>query len=128
MLPVVAGAAATTRQIIGYSGLLVFASMLPWALGFAGPIYGAAAAVCGVILVALVLQLARSGGANRQAAHRLFAFSIVYLFALFATLLVSNCSRSNLFQPLGWTSESLQAGSPSSQLIIAPVTVKADEV
>ena len=103
MLPVVAGVTATTRQIIVYSGLLVFASMLPWGLGLAGSIYGAAAAVCGVILVALVIQLARSGGTNRQAAHRLFAFSIVYLFALFAALLVSNCSRSNLFQPVGRT-------------------------
>src|SRR5690242_16831074 len=74
MLPVVAGTAATTRQIIVYSGLLVFASMLPWTLGFTGPIYGAVAAVCGVIFVALVLQLARSGGTDRQDAHRLFAF------------------------------------------------------
>ena len=100
MLPVVAGVTATTRQIVVYSGLLVFASMLPWGLGLAGSIYGAAAAVCGVILVALVIQLARSGGTNRQAAHRLFAFSIVYLFALFAALLVSNCSRSNLSRPV----------------------------
>ena len=64
MLPVVAGAAATTRQILIYSGLLVFASVLPWALGFAGTIYGAAAAICGAIFVALALQLARSGGSR----------------------------------------------------------------
>ena len=38
MLPVVAGRAATTRQILIYSGLLVFASELPWVLGFAGTI------------------------------------------------------------------------------------------
>ena len=111
MLPVVAGGAATTRQILIYSGLLVFASMLPWALGFAGSIYGATAAVCGVILVALVLQLRRSGGANRQAAHRLFAFSIVYLFVLFAALLVSNCSRIDLSRPVARTPESLQTVS-----------------
>ena len=36
MLPVVAGRAATTRQILIYSGLLVLASELPWVLGFAG--------------------------------------------------------------------------------------------
>src|SRR5712671_3541156 len=41
MLPVVAGRAATTRQILIYSGLLVLASELPWVLGFAGTIYGA---------------------------------------------------------------------------------------
>ena len=87
MLPVVAGRAATTRQILIYSALLVPVSLLPWALGFAGTIYGAAAAVCGAIFVALALQLARSREADRQAAHRLFAFSIVYLFVLFAALL-----------------------------------------
>jgi protoheme IX farnesyltransferase len=41
MLPVVAGRAATTRQILIYSGLLAFASELPWLLGFGGALYGA---------------------------------------------------------------------------------------
>ncbi len=40
MLPVVAGGAATTRQILIYSVLLVPTSMLPWVLGFAGTLYG----------------------------------------------------------------------------------------
>jgi hypothetical protein len=44
MLPVVAGRTATTRQILIYSFVLMPVSMLPWALGFAGTIYGAAAA------------------------------------------------------------------------------------
>src|SRR5689334_24646848 len=47
MLPVVAGRAATTRQILIYSSLLFPVSLLPWALGFAGAIYGASVAVCG---------------------------------------------------------------------------------
>ena len=76
MLPVVAGRAATTRQILIYSVLLVPTSLLPWALGFAGTIYGAAAVVCGAIFVVLALQLRRSGEADRRAAHRLFVFSI----------------------------------------------------
>jgi protoheme IX farnesyltransferase len=90
MLPVVAGRAATTRQILIYSVLLLPISLLPWPLGFAGAIYGAAAAICGVLLVVLAWQLRRAGEADRRAAHRLFAFSIVYLFALFAALLASN--------------------------------------
>jgi heme o synthase len=90
MLPVVAGRAATTRQILIYSVLLLPISLLPWALGFAGTIYGAVAATCGALLVLLAWQLRRAGEANRRAAHRLFAFSIVYLFALFAALLVGN--------------------------------------
>src|SRR5712664_2840972 len=90
MLPVVAGRAATTRQIIIYSVVLLPVSLLPWGLGFAGPIYGLAAAVCGVILVGLAWQLDRSQHADRGAAHRLFGFSILYLFVLFAALLAGS--------------------------------------
>ena len=84
MLPVVAGRAETTRQILIYSILLFPISLLPWALGFAGAIYGATAAVCGATFIALALRLVRSSEADRRPAHRLFAFSILYLFVLFA--------------------------------------------
>jgi protoheme IX farnesyltransferase len=87
MLPVVAGRAETTRQILVYSTLLFPISLLPWALGFAGTIYGATAIVCGVTFIALALRLTRSGTADRRPAHQLFAFSILYLFVLFAALL-----------------------------------------
>jgi heme o synthase len=90
MLPVVAGRVATTRQILVYSVLLVPISVLPWFLEFAGATYGATAIVCGAILVALALQLSRSSETDRRPAHRLFAFSIFYLFVLFAALLASN--------------------------------------
>jgi protoheme IX farnesyltransferase len=87
MLPVVAGRVATTRQILIYSFLLFPVSLLPWALGFAGAIYGASAAVCGAAFIALALQLARNRTFYRRPAHRLFAFSIFYLFLLFTALL-----------------------------------------
>ena len=87
MLPVVAGRANTTRQILIYTILLFPISLLPWALAFASVIYGAIAAVCGAMFIALALRLARSCASDRQAAHRLFAFSILYLFVLFAALL-----------------------------------------
>src|SRR5262249_12419394 len=90
MLPVVAGRAGTTRQILIYSILLFPVSLLPWALGSAGAIYGATAAVCGATFVVLALQLARSSEADRRPAHRLFPFSILYLFMLFAALLAGN--------------------------------------
>ena len=86
MLPVVAGRTATTRQILVYSGLLVLASELPWALGFAGALYGVIVAVCSAGFLLLAHQLNKNG-ADRRAAHRLFLFSIFYLFALFAALL-----------------------------------------
>jgi protoheme IX farnesyltransferase len=90
MLPVVAGTTATTRQILIYSMLLLPISMLPCALGYANHLFGAVALTCGAILVALAFQLHRSKGTDRRAAQRLFAFSILYLFLLFAALLLSN--------------------------------------
>jgi len=88
MLPVVAGRTKTKRQILIYSILLFPIALLPWALGFASAIYGATAAVWGAVFVALALRLARSRDADRRPAHRLFAFSILYLSVLFATLLI----------------------------------------
>jgi protoheme IX farnesyltransferase len=90
MLPLVAGRAATIRQILIYSALLVAASALPCTLGFAGTIYGAAAAICAAVLIALAAQLKTSSETDRRAAHRLFAFSIAYLFLLFAALLIDH--------------------------------------
>jgi heme o synthase len=96
MLPVVAGRAATTRQILIYSGLLVLASGLPWALGFAGTVYGVIVAISGALFLLLAFQLSRSIGTDRRTAHRLFAFSIFYLFALFAALLIDHDDGSFL--------------------------------
>jgi protoheme IX farnesyltransferase len=90
MLPVVAGKAKTTRQILIYSILLFATSLLPWALGFAGAIYGVTAAVGGATFIALAARLFRSDKTDRRSAHRLFAFSILYLFMLFAALLAGN--------------------------------------
>ena len=93
MLPVVAGRAETTRQILIYSVLLVPISILPWALGFAGTFYGVAAAAGGAIFMVLALQLRRSSAADRRGPYRLFGFSILYLFVLFAALLASSGSN-----------------------------------
>jgi len=90
MLPVVSGPGATARQILIYSGLLVLASELPWVLGLAGTVYGAIAAICGAYFLLLARQLNGSIGADRRVAHRLFVFSIAYLFVLFAALLIDH--------------------------------------
>jgi protoheme IX farnesyltransferase len=88
MLPVVAGRDATKRQILVYSVLLAVASLLPFALGFAGAFYGALACLCGATLLFLAIRLqASANGREAVAAHRLFGFSILYLFLLFAGLL-----------------------------------------
>jgi heme o synthase len=90
MLPVVAGRDATKRQIVVYSTLLVPISLLPWALGFAGNLYGATAAASGALFIALAFALSRSRKTERRSAHRLFVFSIAYLFLLFGALLASH--------------------------------------
>jgi protoheme IX farnesyltransferase len=87
MLPVVAGTAETKRQILIYTVLLVPISILPWALGFAGALYGATAGMFGVTMILLALQLRRSSDVEKRPARLLFAFSILYLFVLFAALL-----------------------------------------
>jgi heme o synthase len=89
MLPVVAGRAETKRQIVLYSVLLAPISLLPWALGFAGAIYGAAAAMLGAIMIFLSWQVRRSSDKERQPARRLFVFSILYLVLLFGVLLMN---------------------------------------
>ena len=70
-------------------------SELPWALGFAGVIYGVTVAICGALFLILAFQLGRSIGPDRRPAHRLFVFSIFYLFVLFAAFLVDH--GDNLF-------------------------------
>jgi protoheme IX farnesyltransferase len=63
-------------------------------LGFAGVVYGAIAAICGALFLLLARQLNASIEADRRAAHRLFVFSIVYLFVLFAGLLIDHGNGS----------------------------------
>jgi protoheme IX farnesyltransferase len=120
MLPVVAGRTATTRQILIYSGLLVLASELPWVMGFAGTVYGATAAICGSLFLLLAFQLNRSIEADRRAAHRLFVFSIVYLFVLFTALLVDHGLGSVRSSPGSCTAGSMHAELLQSTVRDAP--------
>ena len=85
MLPVVAGDAETRKQILIYTALLVPLSLAPVAIGMAGWAYGTVAAVLGLVFLSLAASL-RWDRTERQA-RRTFLFSIVYLFALFATLI-----------------------------------------
>jgi protoheme IX farnesyltransferase len=114
MLPVVAGRATTTRQILIYSGLMTLASQLPWVLGFAGTVYGAIAAICGSLFLLLAFQLNRSVGADRRAAQRLFLFSVAYLFALFAALLIDHGGES--FSSMRSSHDGRTAGSTHAAL------------
>jgi heme o synthase len=90
MLPVVAGLDATRRQIFIYALLLVPLALLPARIGLGGPVYALSSSVLGAIFLALTVQVWRQREGRRadRAAKRLFTFSIVYLFSLFATLLL----------------------------------------
>jgi heme o synthase len=85
MLPVVAGEAATRRQILLYSVLLAPLGVVPALLGLASPTYGVAAAGLGLVFVGLAMRLAIAPSTRR--AMGLFGYSILYLFALFAWML-----------------------------------------
>jgi protoheme IX farnesyltransferase len=128
MLPVVAGRAATTRQILIYSGLLALASELPWMLGFAGTIYGVTVAVCGGLFVLLAYQLNRSIEADRRAAHRLFVFSIFYLFVLFAAVLIDHGSSSSSPMPWSHGARGISVHAESGAVRSACCTVNFSEV
>ena len=91
MLPVVAGIESTRRHILLYTLPMVAAAVAPWALGLTGWIYGAAS----IVLNAVFLLLAIAVFANKATEpkemgpeKKLFAFSILYLFGLFAALVV----------------------------------------
>ncbi|MFN3655716.1 MAG: heme o synthase [Pseudolabrys sp.] len=87
MLPVVAGDTATRRQILLYTLILVPLGIAPWPLGYAGMLYGAVASVTGAVMLVLAFQVLREARPADRASRNLFAFSILYLFLLFATLL-----------------------------------------
>jgi heme o synthase len=86
MLPVVAGTQETIRQIRMYSLVLFPVGVAPWLIGAAGALYGLTAAVAGALLLAFAWRV-RSGGREAKA---LFGYSILYLFVLFAMLLVDH--------------------------------------
>ncbi len=103
MMPVVAGAASTRRQIMIYSLLFTPLCLAPAFTGLGGPIYLAVAAGGGLVFLVLAARLARSHAGDdlgqrnddglydvrvgAKDARNMFAFSILYLSLLFATLL-----------------------------------------
>ena len=88
MLPVVAGDRSTRRHIMLYTLILVPLGVAPWLAGFAGVLYGGIALVTGAIMLTLAWQVLNERHPAERASRNLFAFSILYLFLLFATLLV----------------------------------------
>ncbi len=88
MMPVIAGEAATKRQILVYMALLIPASFLPVAIGMSSWLYGAAAAVLGALFLRHALKVYRDD--SNAAARPMFKFSILYLFLIFVFLLLDS--------------------------------------
>jgi len=90
MLPVVAGPQETRRQILIYSILLVPLAVVPYFVGLGGIAYLVLSSVLGAVFLALAVRVyfTTEGREADTAARRLFLFSILYLYALFATLFV----------------------------------------
>jgi protoheme IX farnesyltransferase len=98
MLPVVAGAAETRRQIFRYTLMLTPVGVAPWLFGYAGAVYGITAALAGAAMIALAIRV-RNEARGHAASKQMFGFSILYLFLLFAMLLVDRMA-TGLFAPL----------------------------
>ncbi|EGP09156.1 heme o synthase [Afipia clevelandensis] len=90
MLPNVAGPDATRLQILLYTILLVAVAASPWPLGYFSAVYGVTSLVLGAGMLWYAIQVYRhrTGSAALRATRGLFKFSILYLFALFAVLLL----------------------------------------
>lgn len=95
MLPVVAGADETRRQIWFYSLALAPLGMLPFATGLGGIPYLIVSATLGAVFLKLARDVyrIRDGRDGDATAKRLFKFSILYLAALFGVLLVEHVLR-----------------------------------
>jgi protoheme IX farnesyltransferase len=86
MLPVVRGAAVTTRQIAGYAMITVSLTLALTLTGDVGRLYAIAVAVLGAAFVLQALALQRDPVPKR--AIRFFAFSNVYLMLVFVAVAV----------------------------------------
>ena len=89
MLPVVAGLASTRRHVLAYTLPMIAAALAPWAMGLVGWIYGIAAIALNAVFLGLAVAVSlnkASDPAGMAREKRLFAFSILYLFALFGAL------------------------------------------
>ncbi len=106
MMPVVKGPDETRRQILIYSLILAPLGMVPAVIGLGGTLYMVVAALLGSLFVVLALECyrEREGETADRAAKHLFAYSVLYLFLLFAVLLVEHSfNLGALALPSLWT-------------------------
>ena len=93
MLPVVAGARSTRWHVLLYTAALVPFTLAPWALGYAGAVYGISALALGTAFLAMsawtLLDRQDAAGVSLtrdRPARATFRYSLTYLFALYAAV------------------------------------------
>ncbi len=103
MLPVVYGVEYTRWHVLFYTVLLCVVTLLPWLTGMSGLFYLGGAAVLGVGFLYYAVRLLNPPG--ERFAMEVFNYSIIYLMALFAFLLVDHylvqAPPTMLLTPLG---------------------------
>ena len=92
MMPNVAGERSTKHQIVAYAVLTAVVGVVPAMTGLVGWVYGAFAAVLGAVFVLCSIAVWRmpDGDEKMVAAKRMFAYSVLYLFAIFSALIASH--------------------------------------
>ena len=100
MLPVVAGAKETRRQILLYALVLVPLSLVPFFMGFSGVLYGVGAFLLGAVFLqrtyGVLTDRQDASGVSLTGdipAKRAFKYSVLYLFALFGVLALDHLVR-----------------------------------
>jgi len=91
MLPVVAGVESTRRHILLYTLPMIAAAIAPWPLGLTGWVYGFSSTIFSAIFLLLALNVFANKATEPKSMgpeKKLFGFSILYLFGLFAALVV----------------------------------------
>lgn len=86
MLPVVAGEAATKRQMLLYTLLLLPVTLAPFMLGMTGWMYGVSALILSGFFVFTAIRVLQDQ--TYKSARLMFGYSVFYLFALFLALMI----------------------------------------
>ncbi|HEX7112320.1 MAG TPA: heme o synthase [Mizugakiibacter sp.] len=97
MLPVVYGVEYTRWHVLFYTVLLVLVTLLPYLTGMSGVFYLGGAVVLGVGFLYYAIRLMNPP--DERFAMRVFGYSIVYLMALFAFLLLDHWLVAPALQP-----------------------------
>ncbi len=91
MMPVVAGARTTRWQMLFYAVAMAVIAIAPWPLGLAGAFYGVVAATASAVFVGLtgwVVMVAAPTPKLMKPERILFVYSIGYILAMFAALVI----------------------------------------